>query len=173
MTFSFDKVYKAVTDMVLAKGLPQDDIVEPTLIVAQINGDEVKLVRGPSIAPLFNQSMGTRGKDMLGAMIDSIMTHLPDDMCVVMISEAYRRSIKLEEGMSVEEARNMAPASLVNDPLADEILMVQMYRPGMQRMGSLPILPGRVLKYADMEDKAVTSEGRLAPASCNPEKATK
>lgn len=173
MTFSFDKVYKAVTDMVLAKGLPQDDIVEPALLVAKIEGDEVTLLRGPSIAPLFDRSMGTHGKEMLGVMIDSIMGQLPDNMCVVMISEAYRRSIKLEEGATIEEARKQAPASLVNDPLADEILMVQMYRPGKQRMGSLSILPGRVLEYADMESEAITSEGRLSPPSCNPESPTK
>jgi hypothetical protein len=173
MTFSFDKVYKAVTDMVLAKGLPQDGIVEPALLVAKIEGDEVMLMRGPSIAPLFDRSMGVHGKEMLGTMLDSIMGQLPDDMCVVMITEAYHRSVKLEKGMSVEEARKQAPASLVDDPLADEILMVQMYRPGKQRMGSLPILPGRVLAYADMESDAIMSEGRLSPQSCNPESPTK
>jgi len=156
--FPFEAVYDKLARFMIDKGLPQEDM-PAALFVAKIIDGEPEFDLGPPISSLMNSRSG---KLVLNRLIGTIVTALPDDMCVVFLSEAYLRGIKIEDGQDYEQARAALPAMLKDDPESQEVMMINIFRRGENRTGSLPIGPNRTLTYAPLNKMAHTM-GDLIP----------
>lgn len=168
--FPFESVYEQLARALLLKGLPTDGDVPPVLMIIATNsaGTIVDMDHMP-LAQLFADNAG---KDVAGRLLSSIVPHLPPHACAVLVSEAYTRSTTKEPDENWKDVRKKIPDNLADDPESTEILLIQLYRPDEVRMGGLPILPGRQLKYMPLHP-AAHMQGRLIPRSVSGEGNTK
>lgn len=160
MTYPFELVYREISRRILTGGLPDDGgDLPPVLILATVEGGEV-VEMTPSPAHQFMESAGT--KNILGLFINTIVPRLPPNTCLALVSESYVRTLNTEDGEDLKAARAKLPDSLADDPLAQEVVAIHLYRPDDYRMGCLKILPGRKLEYQPLTPPPQGVEGRLA-----------
>jgi len=160
-TFPFEAVYERLARELIGKGLPKGDL-PPVILTVVVEGEHVVHVDPFPIAQMMTSPAGSRA---VGALLQRYVPDLPPNACAVLISEAYVRSVAADPNAVQGEIRKQAgiPRDLKHDPQAREVVVIQLYRPGQQRTGSLPILPGRVLEYAPLEPETAVHAGRLSP----------
>jgi len=166
--FPYEVVYEHFARRALEVGLPPNAEHPPMLLLVKVAGDKLVDIETFPDASVFFVT-GERGKAILGRFLRGVVPTLPSDVCLVLISEAYTRKMVAEPGDSPEKIRAQAPADLSQDPEAIEVLSFQIYRPGAQRVGYLPIGPGRTLQYKPLEDPHAAIHGRLAAEPTRPD----
>jgi hypothetical protein len=169
--FSFETVYEYFARICVEAGLPKDGEHPPMMFLVQTLDDQIVSAKDLPTVHFFRDNAG---KDRLGMLLSMIVPNLPANMCLVLMSEAYVRTLQAEPGEKIKDARarGNVPQSLADDPQAEEVLLIQIYRPGETRMGRLPIKPDRSLEYRPLEEQHTWAEGRLVPETTPTDKRT-
>lgn len=89
------------------------------------------------------------GKDALGYFLQIARQVLPDNVCIVLISEAYMRATN-----SKEEFAKIAKGSLQNDEKAVEIIMINMNTRDETQIGRIEITPDRSLVFCPFKKRS-------------------
>lgn len=169
MSLPFQTIYDYFAKAMVAKGLG-DRQVPPMIFFV-----ETKHARITDVTPLDGAEVfmtSPRAKDVLSQFLNYMVPKLPPMAALVVISEAYIRTMTAGPNGDMPTREH---ASLEDDPLAHEVVMISVYSPEGTRIGHLPIRAGRKLEYAPVMDNAYThAVGRLVvPPSVAPAGATK
>lgn len=155
LPFPFEKVYSHFADMLVKTGLPKDhDLTPMGFAVAVCDGEIAK------IAPLLvEQYFGSNaGKTALGdkilQMMDDLKSMTSFAGCVVIVAEAYTKTILKEEYTGGRH-------DLSTDPDAQEVLLVTIHRPEAVRFGRLPIAADRSVSFEPLSEEADSITGNL------------
>lgn len=165
MTFNFELVYEFFARKIMESPMPNGGF-PPMLFGVSVVDGTVKDIIPIDVRELFVAE--TQGKDILGALLSTLLQSAAPDACFVLITEAWIRSVTLTDKQSFAEERKKLPTSLENDPLAEEVLMIHIHRPEGSRIGNLRLLPGPKLEYRPLTPAFAWAEGRLVPNAAPP-----
>lgn len=164
--FPYEAVYEHFARRLMTLGLPTDGDMPPSLIIARVADGKVIDM---DVHDLRKHLATNGGKDHIGAVLRKVVSVLPPDACLLLISEAYERYVRADAHEGIEEMRKRARVhrKLSQDPSAVEIVSIQILRPDGNRLGRLPIMPGRRLAYRPLLPEADYTEGRMVPEQSN------
>lgn len=154
--FPWEFIYDAFAKPIAKQGLDKEDMT-PKLFAVHVEDGAIVGLQPLPVAQFFS---GPNGKDLLGGIIRSALDTVDDDapFCLVMLSEAYMRHVDLPTD---EEAEKIQNSSLKDDPKATECVYINIMRKHENRIGALPIMPDRSVKYAPLMHVG-SSSGRFS-----------
>lgn len=173
MTFPFEAVHDQLARAIIAKGIPKNAMMPPGLLIVSVDGSQIVDVT-PMPAETFLESLAT--KQLLNRFLNITVPRLPANTCLALISEAYHRTVEKTGDITNSKdlkAEHNIPDSLEDDPLAIEVVSIQLFRPESMRVGALPIRPDRTLEYRPLDEPHEVASGRFVPESTKPPKAAK
>jgi len=154
--FPYEEVYKHFAEPIVKNGLPEETMNPMMWIV----NTDWKKITDLELAPEEQTAKYFRdygGKTALGKVIRLSVSEIgTNPYCIVLISEAYQKMVNKP---SEEQLPQVRKGSLENDPEAEEVVMISIYRPEGTRMGVLPIAADRTVKFAPLYENSV--HGRL------------
>lgn len=150
--FPFAAVHDYIFHQLVQTGLPASGIFRPMLLLAKNDGGAIQTNLLPSIDHFFHSS---NSKDTLGQVIRKIVPLLLFDTCLVMISEAWCKTV------APGAQQPPRKGSLEHDPDAESIIMLMFYRPGITQHSRFPIKAGQPV-YAPFDDQSTKISGRLS-----------
>jgi hypothetical protein len=144
--FPFEAVYDHFAKPLVEMGLKDYEMLPPLMAsVLAVDGKlaAVDVLPMEIIGKLFQSDSG---KDRLGLFIRMAVSALPNDSCLVLMTEAYMRETKLKE-----ELKAMREAGLKDDPKSVEVVMIKVFTKDKSRVGMLRINADRSLEYGPLQ----------------------
>lgn len=153
--FPFDAVYDHFARRLVATKL-RDEMLEPCLFSVVVTDGEIIVRPYPSIASFFTSASG---KAALGEVIREVTMALRDDMCLVMVSEAWAKAVPLSHSDQHDRRHELG-----SDPDANEVIVIFIYRPDAMRTGYMSIGPKRSVTYQPLNADEQRYGGRMTLA---------